>query len=434
MQGLLGPMDDPQSAGLLSLGLRLMSTPGNFGSALGTAGLGAMGDMQQARQMQEQRKRQEQMMQMQQMQMEQAKRQQALAEEAQARQAAIEQAYRGAIRSPEQQAMGQFGGPTVAAAGAAPGMAPAVDQAALIRGLMQADPVSAYKMMQPKERKLSKLEQMRGPDGKMINVAIFEDGTTAVLPYGVRPDIALQNLGNRVTAIDKNDTLGGQSFAMGQTPESVASERSAASGRAVTMRGQDMTATAAAQRLVFDATQAAQPPQKLTATQEKAQAEQAKAGRQSEQMMSAMNEARSLLGSGPTESGMGAGGDWAGRQIGMSSSSARTAAQLETLSGWMVANVPRMEGPQSNFDIQNYQVMAAKVGDRTVPVSERTAALDTLEQLHRRYAEINGTPLPPKVEAKPGGKPARISSDADYKNLPPGALFIAPDGTTRRKP
>ena len=149
MQGLLGPMDDPQSAGLLSLGLRLMSTPGNFGSALGTAGLGAMGDMQQARQMQEQRKRQEQMMQMQQMQMEQAQRAQKQAEEERARQAAIEQAYRGAIRSPEQQAMGQFGGPTVAAAAAAPGMAPAIDQQALIRGLMKADPMSAYKMLQP---------------------------------------------------------------------------------------------------------------------------------------------------------------------------------------------------------------------------------------------------------------------------------------------
>ena len=142
-------MDDPQSAGLLSLGLRLMSTPGNFGTALGTAGLGAMGDMQQAQQMLEQRKRQEQMMQMQQMQMEQAKRQQAAVEAAQARQAAIEEAYRSAIRSPDQQAMGQFGGPTVAAAGAAPGMAPAIDQQALIRGLMKADPMSAYKMLQP---------------------------------------------------------------------------------------------------------------------------------------------------------------------------------------------------------------------------------------------------------------------------------------------
>ena len=29
--------------------------------------------------------------------------------------------------------------------------------------------------------------------------------------------------------------------------------------------------------------------------------------------------------------------------------------------------------------------------------------------------------------------PVRISGDSDYNALPPGALFIAPDGTTRRK-
>lgn len=44
--------------------------------------------------------------------------------------------------------------------------------------------------------------------------------------------------------------------------------------------------------------------------------------------------------------------------------------------------------------------------------------------------------LPPraaKQEAAPAG-PARIQSDDDYNKLPSGATFIAPDGTTRRKP
>lgn len=74
---MAGLLDDPNQVGLLSLGLRLMSTPGKFGSALGTSGLGAMGDMQQAQaaqQMARQRAMQEQMLQMQ---MEEAKRAQA---------------------------------------------------------------------------------------------------------------------------------------------------------------------------------------------------------------------------------------------------------------------------------------------------------------------------------------------------------------------
>lgn len=58
--GLLDFGDSPQDAGLLSLGLRLMSTPGKFGTALGQAGLGAMGDYRQAQQIQGQRKLREQ--------------------------------------------------------------------------------------------------------------------------------------------------------------------------------------------------------------------------------------------------------------------------------------------------------------------------------------------------------------------------------------
>jgi hypothetical protein len=150
MAGLLNLVDDPSSQGLLSLGLRLMSTPGNFGTALGQSGLGALGDLNAAAQAKQRRDllAQEESARAMQMRMQQQQMQQMM--EAQARQKAIEEAYRGAMRSPEQQAMQQFGGPTVAAANAAPGMAPAFDQQALIRGLTQADPMAAYQMMQPK--------------------------------------------------------------------------------------------------------------------------------------------------------------------------------------------------------------------------------------------------------------------------------------------
>lgn len=57
MSGLLNLTDDPQTLGLLSLGLRLMSNPSRrFGAALGQSGLGAIGDIQQAQASQEQRK------------------------------------------------------------------------------------------------------------------------------------------------------------------------------------------------------------------------------------------------------------------------------------------------------------------------------------------------------------------------------------------
>jgi hypothetical protein len=80
-------LDNPNDVGMLSLGLRLLSTPGKFGQALGTSGLGAMGDMQQAKQAQALAQQQAMQQEMQRMQLENIKRQQAQAAADQARKA-----------------------------------------------------------------------------------------------------------------------------------------------------------------------------------------------------------------------------------------------------------------------------------------------------------------------------------------------------------
>jgi hypothetical protein len=108
------------------------------------------------------------------------------------------------------------------------------------------------------------------------------------------------------------------------------------------------------------------------------------------QLRAGIEEARSLLGQGPTGSYIGAGVDQVARAFGGAPDSAKTAARLETVAGWLVANVPRMEGPQSNIDVENYKTMAARVGDRTLPVSVRLASLASLEQLQDKYAALNG--------------------------------------------
>ena len=86
--------------------------------------------------------------------------------------------------------------------------------------------------------------------------------------------------------------------------------------------------------------------------------------------------------------------DSGARMVGASSKSAQTAAQLETLAGWLTSNVPRMEGPQGVQDVVLYQQMAAKIGDRSIPIRERMAALDTLEKLQSSYTEIRGGKAP----------------------------------------
>lgn len=97
-----------------------------------------------------------------------------------------------------------------------------------------------------------------------------------------------------------------------------------------------------------------------------------------------------------TGSGVGAMVDKAGNAIGMSTQGALAAAKLDTIGGWMTSNVPRFEGPQSDRDTETYRIMAGRVADRTIPVDQRLAALETLQEL---MARNNG---------KPGTAPAGI--------------------------
>lgn len=103
-----------------------------------------------------------------------------------------------------------------------------------------------------------------------------------------------------------------------------------------------------------------------------------------------IDEARNILTTGePTGSGIGKAIDWMGRQAGVTTKSAQQAAQLEAIGGALTAKMPRMEGPQSDFDRQMYEQMAAKVGDRGVPTEERLAALESMENIWRKYEHLN---------------------------------------------
>lgn len=108
------------------------------------------------------------------------------------------------------------------------------------------------------------------------------------------------------------------------------------------------------------------------------------------QFTTGIDQAIELLKQDPTSSSVGAAADKAAAFFGKSTKSADTAARLEAVSGWLVSNVPRMEGPQSNFDVQNYQTMAGLVGDRTKPISTRLAAAQEVKRLQEKYAHLNG--------------------------------------------
>lgn len=110
-----------------------------------------------------------------------------------------------------------------------------------------------------------------------------------------------------------------------------------------------------------------------------------------------LNEAESIL---PKASGglpgavMSAGKGLAG----YSDETTQANERLKLISGWMVSNVPRMEGPQSNYDVQVYQKMAADLGNPMKPIGDRLAALNQLRVLQNKYAgtqNFDNTSIPP---------------------------------------
>jgi len=91
----------------------------------------------------------------------------------------------------------------------------------------------------------------------------------------------------------------------------------------------------------------------------------------------------------PTGSGMGAGLDWVASLVGSAPKGVAEADKLRVIGGILTSKVPRMEGPQSNTDVQLYRETAGQVGDATLPRSRRLAALDTVERLLAKYEKFN---------------------------------------------
>lgn len=94
-----------------------------------------------------------------------------------------------------------------------------------------------------------------------------------------------------------------------------------------------------------------------------------------------------------TSSGIGSAYDYAAGLIGKSTEGADTAAQLKVLGGALVSKMPKMSGPQSDKDVLLYKEMAGRIGDPTVPQSQKIAAMNAINELQARYAGVNPSEL-----------------------------------------
>ena len=91
----------------------------------------------------------------------------------------------------------------------------------------------------------------------------------------------------------------------------------------------------------------------------------------------------------PTASGAGSMVDYLGNIIGLAPKGQNEAKRLTVIAGILTSKVPRMEGPQSNTDVELYKQMAADVGNSGLPISARLSALDTMQKLYGKYERFN---------------------------------------------
>lgn len=143
--------------------------------------------------------------------------------------------------------------------------------------------------------------------------------------------------------------------------------------------------------------------------------------RDADSALELLNEAERLL---PDATGgmVGTAVDATLGAFGRATEGSNATAQLQTIAGQLTSRMPRMQGPQSDKDVQLYKEMAGDLANSMLPVARRQAALQQIRRLNQKYASGNQA-----------AAPARVQSSDDYNALPPGALYIAPDGSQRRK-
>jgi len=108
---------------------------------------------------------------------------------------------------------------------------------------------------------------------------------------------------------------------------------------------------------------------------------------EAKESISLINQAEKLLDKA-TASLTGTGVDVLAGAVGVSTEGAKAAAQLKAIQGALVAKMPKMSGPQSDKDVLLYREMAGQIGDSTLPVGTRKAALETIRQIQERYAKV----------------------------------------------
>lgn len=252
-----------------------------------------------------------------------------------------------------------------------------------------------YRDMAEKARPEVKETKTLMQDGKRVTVNIFKDGTFEVAPFA--PDQEKLHFADQGGVIQGVDPLTGNP--VGQSLKKSVSPDTVYTG-GVTMRGQNMTSATTRRGQDLNNRQVVETPNgpivvdKPTSTSTpvtsggKPVPGEAQMKRESgaKTVLGLLDEAEKHIG-GATNSFVGAGADLAARGVGYGTEGAKSIAALKTIEGSLLAQMPRMEGPQSNYDVAMYKQAAGSLGDPTVPREIKMAGLAAIRTIQQRYAD-----------------------------------------------
>lgn len=273
----------------------------------------------------------------------------------------------------------------------------------------QAEEDSAIKL-QPKVKGWEKVQK----DGKVMFAPFFEDGTSGQpVPLEVAEKLDSINRGGSTELVNPITGATVRSMKNSASPDAVLSAETQRRGQNMTdaraRKLNTLTREGQQSQVVIDPVQGPMLINKASAQARPVMMNgqpvlgetAAKRVASAKNLMPLIGQAEKLI-DGATGSYYGAAVDQGARLFGAATGGAQNIAQLRVLEGNIMMAQPRMEGPQSNMDVELYRQMAAQIGDPTVPNATKKAALSTLRTLYEKYD--SGKPAAPTA----GG---RVPSD-----------------------
>lgn len=163
------------------------------------------------------------------------------------------------------------------------------------------------------------------------------------------------NLGDRYVTLDPRTGGQGEEFARGLPPEDTPQVRGAQARSAATGKAAGEAEGAIEKKII-----------------------------QAPQIEEYLRQAEELL-PGATSGGLSTMGKGVSEFFGRPAQGSAADSQLDVLGAALTSGVPRMEGPQSNYDVKLYEKAAGDLANTSKPREVRLAAIKTIRELNNKY-------------------------------------------------